>query len=281
MKLLAALALALASLGAGAQTSPFAQQVALLAPQLRAFAGSPENFEALAVGLTLGTPFTLTTTRADGSREIVIFTPVQPMSAAEVARTLEAARQGLIGRGIAAPGGSEIAAALAAVADPTKPASVVVRPFAGSQANFERLTSALKQGSAVTLDGGKPGEPPVSFVPPGGPMPAEEVAQTLQLASRLLAAQGIHDPSPAELRAALVGGTVRAPSGATVALRGILEGRRRLTSESPATGQTSNVPRSTHTSDSPARAPGGGEAAKPPAPPPAAPAGQPLPPLRR
>jgi hypothetical protein len=40
------------------------------------------------------------------------------------------------------------------------------------------------------------------------------------------------------------------------------------------------VPRSTHTRDRPARAPGGGEAAKPPAPT-APPAGQPLPPLRR
>jgi hypothetical protein len=277
MRLLAALALALASLGAGAQTSPTAQQVALLAPQLRAFAGSPENFEALAVGLTLGTPFTLTTTRADGSREIVIFTPAQPMSAAEVARALEAARQGLIGRGIAAPAASQLAAELAALSDPQKPMSVVVRPFAGSRANLERLTAGLKQGSSVTLESAKAGEPVVSFVPPGGPMTAEEAAQTLQLASQLLAAQGIHDPSPEQLRAALVGGTVRTPSGATVALRGVLEGRQRFTSESRQAGQTSDTPRSTHTSDSPARAPGG-EAAKPPA---AAPAGKPLPLKRR
>lgn len=287
MKLLAALALALASSpGAWAQLSPAAHQVVLLAPQLRAFAGSPENFDALAAGLTLGTPFTLTTTRADGSREIVTFTPAQPMSAADVARALEAVRQALIGRGIAAPSAAQIAAAIAGLADPSKPASVVVRPFAGSQANFERLTSGLSRGSAVTLEAAKPGEPPVSFVPPGGPMAAEEVAQTLQLASRLLAAQGIHDPSPAELRAALVGGTVRTPSGATATLRGILEGRQRSlsdsrraghTSDSPRPGHTSDSPRSTNTSDSRPRAPGAGASAKPPV----APSGQPLPPRKR
>ena len=63
-----------------AQFTPPAQHVLLLAPQLLAFAGSDANFQSLAAGLTSAKTVTLTTTAADGSREIATFTPAPPPS---------------------------------------------------------------------------------------------------------------------------------------------------------------------------------------------------------
>jgi hypothetical protein len=63
-------------------------------------------------------------------------------------------------------------------------------------------------------------------------MNAFEVNQALQLASALLAQQGILDPTPDQLRVALVGGTLSGVNGAGVPVRGVLQGRVRNTSES-------------------------------------------------
>jgi hypothetical protein len=63
----------------------------------------------------------------------------------------------------------------------------------------------------------------LTFTPPGVPLCADETKQALQLAAELLASQGIQDPTPEQLRAALIGGAVATPSGAKVLLRGVLE----------------------------------------------------------
>ena len=96
----------------GATFSPSTQQVQFVAPQLIPFAGSTGNFESLVTGLTTGAPVTLATVAADGSLQIVTFTPASAVSPADAARTLEAARQNLISRGVAAPTGAQIAASL-------------------------------------------------------------------------------------------------------------------------------------------------------------------------
>ena len=76
-----------------------------------------------------------------------------------------------------------------------------------------------------------------------------------------------YDPTPEQVRSAIVGGNVTVAGGRTVLLRGVLEGRTHPTavappaqtsasrregnlSDSPASGRTSDTPRTGHTSDS-------------------------------
>jgi hypothetical protein len=92
---------------------PIALQVQRLAPQLVPFVGSQENFQNLVNGLATGSLVTLVTVGADGTQQIVSFTPnAGPMSAIDIARTLESARQQLIGNGIATPSVQQLGAVL-------------------------------------------------------------------------------------------------------------------------------------------------------------------------
>jgi hypothetical protein len=74
-----------------------------LAPQLVPFAGSQLNFQNLVNGLAQGTAVQLVTTLPDGFTQIVTFTPTVTLAPADIAVRLEAARQQLIGLGIATP----------------------------------------------------------------------------------------------------------------------------------------------------------------------------------
>lgn len=252
---------------AAAQFTPSAQHVLLLAPQLLAFAGSEANFESLASGLTLSQPITLTTTAADGSREMATFTAAQALSPADTARLLEAARQRLIAQGVGHPSAAQIGVALMggtlitpsgmltvpamlAAADAEHPLQLALRPFSGSRENYARLVEGLSQGRAITLQSTAAGGASVTFIPPGGPMSDVEVSQTLKLASDLLAGQGIYDPTPQQVRAAIVGGSVTLAGGQSVLLRGVLEGRTQPTAVARP-GETSETPGEGHLSDSP------------------------------
>lgn len=228
--LAALLALSLAA-AARAQTFtlPEAQQVQLLAPQLVPFSGSMGNFESLVSGLTAGTPVTLTTLGADGVMQIVTFLPGATMSAADAARALETARQNLISQGIATPSAQQLAQALVGGSTSTLQVRNELIPAASvagnsalnlSAANLQAVRTALAQGT-------------------GGPVNDFEVNQTLQLASTLLAQQGIFNPTPEQLRVALVGGNLVTAAGTSVLLQGVLQGRVRNTSDSPLFG-TSN-----------------------------------------
>jgi len=90
-----------------------------LAPQLLAFAGSNANFQSLVNGLALGQLVSLVTFTTDGLTQTVTFTPTGAMSTTDIARTLEAARQGLIARGIGAPTAVQIGVALVGGTLPT------------------------------------------------------------------------------------------------------------------------------------------------------------------
>lgn len=251
-----------------AQLSPVAHEVALLAPQLEAFAGSRENFESLANGLRAARPVTLSTTSDAGTRDVVTFTPAGPLAAMETARLLEQARQVLIAHGVGHPGAAEIGialmggvleapagdvklAALVAPADPKKPLAVSQTVLGGSAANYRSLVEGLSKDGAVKL--ATPGRADTTFSVPGGALSGDETKEAIRMASALLAAEGIHEPTPEQLRAALVGGTVTTADKRSVALRGVLEGRTRPTSASPAQA-TSASPARGHTSDRPAGA---------------------------
>ena len=232
-------------LQAHAQSTGAAQQVQLLAPQLVAFSGSAANFQNLANGLVAGTPITITGVTPDGLQQTVTITPTAAMSATQAAQTLESARQLLIARGIAQPTAQQIGIALTGGALPTalgvtqipgtltgtintaalqvqqQPAAVA--PFGGSAGNFQNLNAGLQGGGTVALNASN-GQV-VTFAVPGGAMSAAQASQTMQLASQLLFAQGITNPTPDQIRAALLGGPIVTGLGSTVQLRGVLEGR--------------------------------------------------------
>jgi hypothetical protein len=241
--------------------SPSTQQVQLLAPQLVPFSGSTGNFESLVVGLTTAAPVTLATVGADGTLQIVTFTPGTTLSTTDTARVLEAARQRLISRGIAAPTAQQIAASLmgGTVVSPSgtsavigvitgtasSPTPVTVRtdsvvpqgsaPGSNlSAAQLQAVRNALATGTAVTLTTtGTNGAPQnVTFTPTGGRLSDFEVNQALQLAGTLLAQQGVLNPTADQLRAALFGGRLQLTNGSNVLLQGVLQGQLRATSAS-------------------------------------------------
>lgn len=99
--------------------------------------------------------------------------------------------------------------------------------FAGSEENAASLVNGLRSGSLVTLapatSGSSTGaDPSISFMPPTRPMGWGNVRHALTLAQRELSAQGITDPTPAELQAALTGGSITTATGDTVNLSGTL-----------------------------------------------------------
>jgi hypothetical protein len=222
-----------------------AQQVQLLAPQLVAFSGSSANFQSLANGLVQGTPLTISGVTPDGLLQTVTLTPSGAMTPSQAARTLESARQLLITRGIAQPTAQQIGVALTGGALPTplgtfqtpgaltgtintaalqvQQQPALATPFAGSAANLQSLSAGLTQGGAISLSSAN-GQS-VTFNAPGGAMSPLEANQTLQLANQLLVSQGITNPTPDQIRAALLGGRVATPFGSNVQLRGVLEGR--------------------------------------------------------
>ena len=93
--------------------------------------------------------------------------------------------------------------------------------FAGSDANSASLVTGLRTGSEIKLTGA--GET-TTFTSPTKPMGYGNVTRALDLAQRELAAGGITDPTPKELQAALMGGTVSGPNG-EVSYQGLLQMR--------------------------------------------------------
>lgn len=287
---LAVALLTLASPGISRAQTPAdlaAQQVTALAPQLALMAGSVANLRSLAAGLVLGQPITLTAVTPDGIAQTVMLTPPAAMTPLAAAQLLENTRQALITRGIATPTPEQVGVALTGGTLPTpvgnalvpgtltgtiNPAALQVQrqvaglsPLGGSgaNANLQSLTNGLTTGAPITLTGTTAAGAPTTttFQVPGGALSTFEASQALQFAGQLLASQGIANPTPDQVRAALLGGPVDAPAG-PVTLRGVLEGRgtaqtalsRFGTSDSPATN-TSFSP-ILGTSNSPVFAPG-------------------------
>jgi hypothetical protein len=238
-------------------TSPVSQQVQLLAPQLVAFTGSAANFDSLVTGLSQGVPVTLTTVGSDGLVQIVTFMPSTTLGAADLARNLETARQNLISRGIATPTAQQLATALVggtlATASTTTPLSGVLTgtavPGAFQLRNELATPSPLGSLPTLNLQSLRTSLSQGTLSPGRRPLNDFEVNQALQLAGNLLAQQGILNPTPEQVRVALLGGTLTTTNGAVVGVQGVLQGPSRFTSDSPFFG-TSNSP-FFGTSDSP------------------------------
>jgi hypothetical protein len=92
--------------------------------------------------------------------------------------------------------------------------------FAGSRDNYSSLATGLRTGSAITLTGS--GET-VSFNSPTKPMGYGNITRSLDLAQRQLAAQGITNPTPSQLQAAMTGGTIKNADGTVTKYEGVLK----------------------------------------------------------
>lgn len=123
--------------------------------------------------------------------------------------------------------------------------------FAGSSENLQSLALGLRHGEAIVLTetveptpAPPPGTTPVPPAPPATttivpltrPMGYGNITRTLDLASRQLAGLGITEPTPAEISAALSGGTVTTATG-EVTLKGVLQ----LRSEGMGWGQIAHA----------------------------------------
>jgi hypothetical protein len=91
--------------------------------------------------------------------------------------------------------------------------------FAGSRDNLNSLVTGLRTGGQITLSSRTE---TVGFSPPTRPMGYGNITRALDLAQRQLAAQGIGNPTPTQLQAALSGGTVTGANG-TITMPGVLQ----------------------------------------------------------
>lgn len=149
------LCLAAAALAAGAAHAQLQQveigaspvlEVQRIAPQLVGFAGSEVNFENLVNGLSLGLPVTLTTPVSAGVTQVVSFTPSGTMTPAQIALTLENARQVAIANGIATPTAQQLGIILNGGALPTAIGNPAVNGLLGGSGT---LTSLLATQPSV------------------------------------------------------------------------------------------------------------------------------------
>jgi hypothetical protein len=94
--------------------------------------------------------------------------------------------------------------------------------FAGSKSNAEALVNGLRNDQEVKLTSAQGS---ASFTPKTDKMGFGNVNIALSLAKATLAEQGIHRPTPEQIKAALNGGTVTNKSGERVVLPGVLKQR--------------------------------------------------------
>jgi hypothetical protein len=103
--------------------------------------------------------------------------------------------------------------------------------LAGSDENAQNLVTGLRTGTPITLNtttgssGGATVTTTTVIEPQTRPMGYGNVFISLALAQNQLARQGITDPTPQELQAALTGGTITNANGDTVLLEGVLAQR--------------------------------------------------------
>jgi hypothetical protein len=96
--------------------------------------------------------------------------------------------------------------------------------LAGSKPNAQSLVTGLHTGSVVTLTASG-GAPAVTFTPSTQHMGFGSINIALALAKTTLAKQGITNPSPTQLAAALNGGSITLTNGTVVKLAGVLAQR--------------------------------------------------------
>jgi hypothetical protein len=102
--------------------------------------------------------------------------------------------------------------------------------LAGSQRNAGSLIAGLRDGKNIRLIANPSGPnlttSSVTFTPATGSLGYGNINIALSLTKADLTRQGIFNPTPAQLAAALNGGTITTANGATVVMAGILAQRK-------------------------------------------------------
>lgn len=240
--------LLLAALPAFSQTTaPSAEstEVQGIAPQLVAFAGSTQNFQSLVDGLATGQPVTLVTQTPDGFTQTVTFTPVGTLTPLQIAQTLEAARQQLISRGVAAPSAQQIGITLAGGTLPTTAGNVQVT---GLVPVVNGSTPSSSTGASTAAPGVNPavtsGQAPVTAMgttPLGTSAPATpgSAVTTTTTPAGGVTVQVTPGPSPVIGAAAPAASTGSTTTGTTA---GTTATTPRFTSDTPTSQNLSNSP---------------------------------------
>ena len=123
----------------------------------------------------------------------------------------------------AAPVPGPVATAPAPLPEPTEQQLVgTYSGFVGSEAGVRALVRGLRTGSSVTL--ASPSAPTETFTPSTALNGLGNINIALSLAQASLQQQGITQPTPSQLAAALNGGTVTGTAG-SVNLQGVLSQR--------------------------------------------------------
>ena len=190
---------------------------ALAALALEASAQADANLQNLLNGLTSGSEVTLVTRLSNGMTEITSFSPPVRLSAVDAAGAIEHARNELAALGVAHPTGQQLALALVG--------GTVDIPSGRTQ-----LGGVLPQGpqraqirSQLVAAGALPSAPAQAGAQAGSlPLTHAEIAQAMTLAAQQLAAHGISNPTPEQLRTAMFGGTITSPTGPLIQLPGVL-----------------------------------------------------------
>jgi hypothetical protein len=117
-----------------------------------------------------------------------------------------------------------LALALPAVAD-EGPRFAGFATFAGSDSNLRNLVAGLRNDTPITLTATSGSGTPqsVTFDPPTKPLGFGNVRHALTLSRAELRAAGIANPTPQQIEAAMMGGTVTTADGKTVTLQGVLQ----------------------------------------------------------
>lgn len=93
--------------------------------------------------------------------------------------------------------------------------------WAGGQSNAESIVAGLRNGAPITIvTNGADRSVSIAGFTPSGPMSMANVNAALAGAQRSLARIGIANPTAEQIQAALIGGEIAVPSGATTVLRG-------------------------------------------------------------
>lgn len=121
--------------------------------------------------------------------------------------------------------GQSGATAKTTISDPASKLAGEYSTLAGSDKNADALVAGLRDGTTVTLSATSPTAPAASFTPATGKLGYGNINIALSLAKADLAKQGITNPTPAQLAAALNGGLVTTATG-PVTMAGVLAQRQ-------------------------------------------------------
>jgi hypothetical protein len=178
------------------------QTVLQAAPQLVSFAGSPENFYNLVVGLTEGTPARLAAPPAGGFSRVTTINAPAKLGAADAAAVLERARQNLELLGIVQPTPEQLSAALAGGVLDTPTGRTQVRGVLPQAARAQVRSQLEPDLRTLSPDEQAFAKLPLEIQSLLGGMPPREALLKVQLAQQHLIATGSSSyASPERLRA--------------------------------------------------------------------------------